>query len=563
MANTVRRIYWTLVFVVSLIPLLGAFYGSRNESPYIHWLGCIGFISVLTLGLCFFVSFHLCRCCAPFVIGILSGTSRSLSPIVKYLNKTRFLGPLLSWCIRSIFFFWFIVLIVSDVLIRKILSRTAGVHESTGCHFSPIGASNKNFQPLGLFDDLEDVEETNKSKVHEIYHGNYNQKVSLSLAMASKLAYEDVPIIRHELEKSGYDMKTFKPIAYKNICGYIVEKKLEKYDVIIVVFRGSNPLNVQNFLTDIRSLLVPIKSPTRGCMGLVHEGFYEALGEHVDDSIRGSGSQAIIELYNTSLVKTLETTISALKTLLYFVFKSVIAHIQDPIDHRYLGEEERHFSAYAQASNWIMKLCNGCNENNTDNYLFKDNIREQRVFKTTKKKLFVTGHSLGGGLATAKLLQHDNSLSNILSGVYTYGQPNVGDIQFAESFGPELSKKMFHHTYNNDCVPRIPPWKPYCSPPGNLVYIDSSYSIYIYPPDPITSMPVLIRGISFVHLSGLLNLNVIRRMMNESWLRILFRIVFPFFVNDHFPGDYAVALRDGTVERVIREMNGIGGIEES
>ena len=86
--------------------------------------------------------------------------------------------------------------------------------------------------------------------------------MALSLAMASKIAYEDVPS---------------KPIAYKNVCGYIVEKD----DHIILVFRDTNPLNIQNCLTDIRIHLCNIESPNQGQMGLVHEGFYEAIGKDV------------------------------------------------------------------------------------------------------------------------------------------------------------------------------------------------------------------------------------------------------------------------------------------
>ena len=44
--------------------------------------------------------------------------------------------------------------------------------------------------------------------------------------------------------------------------------------------------------------------------------------------------------------------------------------------------------------------------------------------------------------------------------------------------------------------------------------------MYIYPPDPIMNVPIPIRRISFLHLSGLLNVNVIREMRSEGWIRI-------------------------------------------
>src|SRR5437867_3543028 len=77
-------------------------------------------------------------------------------------------------------------------------------------------------KPLGLFEQDEEAEKN--KKLYGDYFPRYNKKLALSLAMASKIAYEDAPVIKYELEKAGYDMNSFKPIAYKNVCGYIVEK---------------------------------------------------------------------------------------------------------------------------------------------------------------------------------------------------------------------------------------------------------------------------------------------------------------------------------------------------
>ena len=44
----------------------------------------------------------------------------------------------------------------------------------------------------------------------------YSQSIAYTLAVASKLAYEDVGLIKHELEKDGFDVKrTFLPLAFK------------------------------------------------------------------------------------------------------------------------------------------------------------------------------------------------------------------------------------------------------------------------------------------------------------------------------------------------------------
>ncbi|KAG1440879.1 hypothetical protein G6F56_011732 [Rhizopus delemar] len=139
------------------------------------------------------------------------------------------------------------------------------------------------------------------------------------------------------------------------------------------------------------------------------------------------------------------------------------------------------------------------------------------------------------------MIQSSSPLLNSFEGLYTFGQPNIGDPSFGKSFPQEITRKIFNHTYNNDVVPRIPFW--YSPPPGNLVFIDSTFNISLYPSS--SDGPVAVRPISYLHPSGLLNTSVILRLKQESSVRILFRILFPFFINDHFPSDYSHALLKG------------------
>lgn len=88
------------------------------------------------------------------------------------------------------------------------------------------------------------------------------------------------------------------------------------------------------------------------------------------------------------------------------------------------------------------------------------------------ERLYIAGHSLGGAialLAAARLWSQDVSrtprvnetikkLRDSLQGVYTFGQPMVGDRQFAAwCESQSLSKIVYRHLYQNDIIPRTPP----------------------------------------------------------------------------------------------------------
>ena len=77
--------------------------------------------------------------------------------------------------------------------------------------------------------------------------------------------------------------------------------------------------------------------------------------------------------------------------------------------------------------------------------------------------LYVTGHSLGGALATiAAAGLADNGVE--IAGVYTFGQPRVGDRAFVRQLATITHGKVFRYVNNNDIVPHVPPpfslWNP-------------------------------------------------------------------------------------------------------
>jgi triacylglycerol lipase len=84
-----------------------------------------------------------------------------------------------------------------------------------------------------------------------------------------------------------------------------------------------------------------------------------------------------------------------------------------------------------------------------------DAVAELAASKETR--VFITGHSLGGALAVlAAALLHFGSRRRI-AGVFTYGQPRVGDPAFSAAFNQALGPVTFRYVNDLDVVPHVPP----------------------------------------------------------------------------------------------------------
>lgn len=104
--------------------------------------------------------------------------------------------------------------------------------------------------------------------------------------------------------------------------------------------------------------------------------------------------------------------------------------------------------------------------------LWPEAIGRLESLRTNNQPIWITGHSLGGALATLAGATLDQQMPEYeIAGIYTFGQPRVGDQIFAQSLDKGMKERFFRAVNNNDVVPRIPSMK--FSHVGKLLYFDS------------------------------------------------------------------------------------------
>ncbi|XWS18749.1 hypothetical protein CRYUN_Cryun32bG0071600 [Craigia yunnanensis] len=183
-------------------------------------------------------------------------------------------------------------------------------------------------------------------------------------------------------------------------------------------------------------------------------------------------------------------------------------------------------------------------------------------------KYIVTGHSLGGALAImfpiVLVLNEEMKLIQKLLGVYTFGQPRVGNRQlgrFMEAHLDHPVPKYFRVVYCNDLVPRVPYddktllYKHF----GVCLYYDSFFieqrmheepnkndlGITYLIPEYLNAVWELIRSLTMEYTYG--------PEYKEGWLSILFRVLGLAMpgVAAHCPTNYIDSVRLGKL-RVIQ-----------
>lgn len=106
------------------------------------------------------------------------------------------------------------------------------------------------------------------------------------------------------------------------------------------------------------------------------------------------------------------------------------------------------------------------------NSVLPDIKRAIAKFHCRGQSFWITGHSLGGALAVLTAAHFVERRFKI-DGLYTFGQPRVGNYEFVNNFGSKFNQRHFRIVNNEDIVTRVPPRALGYLDSGNVLYFDS------------------------------------------------------------------------------------------
>jgi triacylglycerol lipase len=103
-----------------------------------------------------------------------------------------------------------------------------------------------------------------------------------------------------------------------------------------------------------------------------------------------------------------------------------------------------------------------------------------KKFQDKNQSIWFCGHSLGAALATLATAEYVINDGGKVNGLYTIGQPRVGNDEFAARIDNALTDKYFRFVNNDDVVPRIPlPGLVFnYMHAGHVLYIDSNGNLH-------------------------------------------------------------------------------------
>ncbi|MCE3215680.1 Triacylglycerol lipase obl1 [Datura stramonium] len=329
--------------------------------------------------------------------------------------------------------------------------------------------------------------------------------------MSSKLAYENENVVRDVVNhhwKSVFVETDYQKESSTQV--FILCDKPKDANLILISFRGTEPFDAGDWITDFDYSWYEIPE-----LGKVHMGFLEALG---------LGNRGNVSTFHEQLFVKREKSVDSEDV------DATIAHPEQPPER----------TAYYAVRSKLKSL-----------------LKEHK-----NARFVVTGHSLGGALAilfpTVLVMHEEVTVMQRLSGVYTYGQPRIGNRQLGRYMEAHLEHpvpKYFRVVYNNDLVPRLPYddktflYKHF----GNCMYYNSLYIEQEVHEEPNRNffglrfvLPIYLNA-GWEFIRSFIMGYIYGSEYNESWESVLFRMIGLFLpgISAHSPVDYVNSVRLG------------------
>ncbi|XP_022152616.1 uncharacterized protein LOC111020295 isoform X2 [Momordica charantia] len=259
--------------------------------------------------------------------------------------------------------------------------------------------------------------------------------------MASKISYENEKVIqnivlRHwKMHFVGFYSCWNDFLKDSSTQVFILCDKPKDANLILISFRGTEPFDADDWSTDFDYSWYEIPE-----VGKIHIGFLEALG---------LGNRNDANSFHSHLQGEASTSSTDSSGLDNSTFSNLDQNIEQDTLHP--SSESEQSDAITPE---VVQL--------TAYYAVK--LRLRRLLMEHKNaKFVVAGHSLGGALAilfpTVLVLHKEMEIMGRLLGVYTFGQPRVGNKQlghFMEAHLVNPTPKYFRVVYCNDLVSRMP-----------------------------------------------------------------------------------------------------------
>lgn len=268
---------------------------------------------------------------------------------------------------------------------------------------------------------IRDPEEELARRFSNEMEPQYDAFVADFLAYASTWAYSDPATFAFMMAHRGTLRWRFFHVRLVNDPLYVVATAylMQSYtgDVAILVFRGTEPTDVMNWMTDLT-----IK-PERFLEGNVHGGILR--------NLRAQWPLISMGLH----------TLGRHRNLMVL-----------PLEPRLQKDQDLEPDPKLEI---VEKLsCAQCAER----HLFDNPWVRLRSLKA----FYIGGHSLGGAMAalsTALVWRTPRwgRLREHLCGCYTYGAPMVAEKQLAQVLDKEIGQLVFRHVYGSDVIPKLPP----------------------------------------------------------------------------------------------------------